>query len=173
MKKFLLIAIWLLPISFIFADEKMDGVLAINKTYAENKHYFENANNRNLITILADYLTTNSGQTQRTARYYFERKQTMPQLKMIKESFNVGQRNFYREYLYDKNGELIFFYTQFDQRSSPLTTEHRCYYQNHRAIHSELSKGINPDSYCTDYLKEAVRQNQLFQQYMNLQKKIE
>ncbi|MBR6027288.1 MAG: hypothetical protein IK065_06830 [Neisseriaceae bacterium] len=167
------IAILLLPTSFIFADEKMDRVLEIDKIYANDKHYFENTNNRNLVTISADYLIPDSGQTQRLTRYYFEIINSMPKLKMIKESFNIGKRNFYREYLYDKNGELLFFYTQFDQRSSSLTTEHNCYYQNRQIIHSKLSKGINPDSYCTGYLQESIKQNVLFQKYMNFQKRIE
>ena len=124
---------------------------------------------KNEIILNATYMIAGAGQTLRKVELFFrplDRDENgyakPPVLYLVRESFNVAAREFYREYLYDAEGEPLFFFSRHDTFDQGKV-EQRCYYRNRQTVSAA------PEGDGAAHLPRFDRYKALVRDYMALQ----
>ena len=135
-------------------DRRSDAISAVRKAHKEAKEVCARSNDssipRNDLTITYHYMVPACGETCDTIRGWFELTQDEENwtnsypIFFITRKYNIAARNFYEEYLFDRqSGKLLFVFLQGDVYTDDagITVNEERYYYDERGLAAESIKG--------------------------------
>ena len=147
-------------------------VAQIRKQYAEAKERisqpYEDEHLRNCMTVTSKSMEPAIGGQTVTYKFYFVKEYNEKygfygsNLYLITRGYNVAPRKYYEEYLFDKEGNLIFAYLNGDDPDTGAKTDQRYYLNADEKIVWKELKNTKEALPATDLVHEAQKYRNAF-----------